>query len=114
MALNLAAGADLHALLDLHERPDQRLVADRAAVEVDEREDLDVLAQPDVGGDAAGERVAVFGAPPPGHHAPRTAAPIPTVPPPCSIDLFAASTIRTTRHPARPSATSGSARKSVV
>src|SRR5437773_11832993 len=99
MALNLAAGADLHALLDLHERPDQRLVADRAAVEVDEREDLDVLAQPDVGGDAAGERVAAFGAPPPGHHAPPTAAPIAPVSPPSPIDFFAPSRIPPTPPP---------------
>src|SRR5439155_12023379 len=95
-------------LLDLHERADQGLVADRAAVQVHEREDLDVPAELDVRGDAAGERVAVFGGGAPSHQAPRAAGLITTVSPPCSIDFCAASRIRTTRHPARPSATSGS------
>ena len=50
---DLAVPADEGALLDLDEGPDLGIVADRAAVEVDEGENLDVLAQLDVGRDPA-------------------------------------------------------------
>ena len=46
---DLAVLADKGVLLDLDERPDLGAVADRAAVEVDEGEDLDVFPQLDVG-----------------------------------------------------------------
>src|SRR5580765_5407350 len=51
VARDLDAAADLGAALDLDKRADSRLVANLAAVEVDELEDRDVLAEPDVGRD---------------------------------------------------------------
>src|SRR5262245_19472095 len=50
VALDLDAATDLRAALDLDERADPRFVADLASVQVDEIENLDVPAQPDVGG----------------------------------------------------------------
>ena len=52
VALDLAAGTDLDPPLDLDERPDPRLVADPAAVEVRERMDDDALAELDVDDDS--------------------------------------------------------------
>jgi hypothetical protein len=49
VALDLAPLADVGALLDLDKRPDARAVIDATAVEIDEREDLDVLAEHDIG-----------------------------------------------------------------
>src|SRR5439155_12265669 len=53
VALHLAAGADARAALNLDERPDARPVPDRAAVEVRERADPDVVAEVDVVEEAA-------------------------------------------------------------
>src|SRR6266851_1292128 len=107
VALDLAAGADFHALLDLDEGADRRLVADLAAVQVDEGVEADVPAQLDVGSNALCEGVALGGrkrhrqgTPSAGAPATRTTAPA------CSIERWAPSRIRTTRQPARPSTTS--------
>jgi hypothetical protein len=51
MARDLAAVADFGAFLDLHEGPDLDVIADLAAVEIDESKKTDALAQPDVRGD---------------------------------------------------------------
>ena len=48
VALDLAPPADRHAVLDLDERPDHGVVADRAPVQIDEREDPDACAEADV------------------------------------------------------------------
>src|SRR4030042_2547943 len=50
---DLAVPADECVFLDLDERPDPGVVPDRAAVEVDEGEDLDVFPELDVGGNTA-------------------------------------------------------------
>src|SRR3989441_2689849 len=52
VARNLTPPAGLRILLDLDERPDLRLVADLAAVQVDELRKFDVLPQLDVGRNA--------------------------------------------------------------
>src|SRR5262249_33482722 len=52
VAGDLAALPHHRVFLDLDERPDACAVADRAAIEVDEAEDLDVTAQLHVGSDA--------------------------------------------------------------
>jgi hypothetical protein len=57
VALDLAALADLDAGLDLDERPDPRLGADPAAVEVRERLDDDAVAELDVAKEAVGRLV---------------------------------------------------------
>src|SRR5262249_47401046 len=51
MALHFDPPADLRAALNLDERADPAFIADFAAVEIDELEDLDVAAQPHVVGD---------------------------------------------------------------
>src|SRR5205085_1647086 len=53
VARNLAARTHAHALLDFDEGADARLVADAAAVEVDEAVDSNVAAQDNVRSDAA-------------------------------------------------------------
>jgi hypothetical protein len=50
VALNLDAAADLRTALDLNECANPRFVADLASVQIDEIENFDVPAQPDVGG----------------------------------------------------------------
>ena len=51
MAGDFAAGADDRVLLNLHKRADATLVADPAAVEINETMDRDVFSQPNVGRD---------------------------------------------------------------
>src|SRR5215472_15401170 len=58
VALNLAELADRDALLDFDEGADPARVADRAAVEVDERHDYDVVAELDLMYQAPGGVVA--------------------------------------------------------
>src|SRR5439155_1644959 len=83
------------------------LVADLAAVQVDERMEANVLAQRDVGSDPPREGVALFGGQGQVQATPTTGAPATrTTPPPCSMERWAASRIRTTRQPARPFSTS--------
>lgn len=51
VAGDFAAGADDRVFLNLDKRPDPTLVADRAAVEINEAVDRDVFSQPHVGCD---------------------------------------------------------------
>src|ERR1700674_2968077 len=103
-ALNLAAGPDLHALLNLHARAGRRLVPDLAPVQIDERMHPDVFPQLHVGRDPPRERVPFLGGER-GHQGLfDAAAPFTGITtPPWSIERCAASRIRTTRAPARPS-----------
>jgi hypothetical protein len=59
--LDSAARTDADALLNLDERPDGRLVADFAPVEIYEGVKPDVLAELDVRSDALEEPVALLG-----------------------------------------------------
>src|SRR6266404_822506 len=107
VTLDLAARADFSPLLNLDECPNRRLIADFTPVEVDEGMETYVLAQLDVRGDAPGKDVALFGRQGRRQATTVTAAPLTgTTPPPCSIERWAASRIRTTRHPAQPFTTS--------
>jgi hypothetical protein len=54
VALDLHAPADFYVRLDLHKGPDERLVADLAAIEIGEADDADVLPEFDTRGDAQG------------------------------------------------------------
>src|SRR5207247_891475 len=108
VALDLAARPDLRPLLNLHERADRRLVADLAAVQVDERVDAHVPPQLDVRGDPPQQTVALFRTPLSHQRDNAAGAPLTGTATPCWIDCCAASRIRTTRHPAMPSDTSGS------
>src|ERR1051325_10540760 len=106
VALDLAPGPDPGTLLNLDERPDGGLVTDLAAVQVDEREEPHVPAQLHVGRDTPGEGIALLGGKR-GHRPRGTAVPSTGIgSPPATMDRCAASRMRTTRHPARPSAMS--------
>jgi hypothetical protein len=52
MTRDLAAPPDDRVPLNLDKRPDSRIVPDRAAVKIDESGKADVVAQPDVRGNA--------------------------------------------------------------
>src|SRR6266702_7368165 len=85
MARNLAAAADRGILLDFDERSDFRLIADFAAVQIDEFRKLHVLAQLHAGSDADIFVHRVIASPR------------------LRMERSAASRIRTTRSPASPS-----------
>src|SRR5215203_4364242 len=85
VARNLAARAHPHALLDLDEGADARLVADAAAVEVDEGVDFNVAPEFYVRGDAA-ELARHQRAPPPLPFGPAPAASAPSGTPSSSFE----------------------------
>src|SRR5207245_1021088 len=105
MTLNLAARPDLRTLLNLHERPDRRLVSDLTAVQIDERINADVPPQLDIRGDPLEQPIPLLGTPLSHQRFNTAGTPLTGTATPCWIDSCAASRIRTTRHPATPSAT---------